>query len=94
MLKRALCPRAFHLGQGACPGALCHLGKTACDSLLVDVVLLLLPPCSTADLQAAAAPPALRSQCFPIAAHMVCEITRCLPAYVPPAAPASNRVAD
>lgn len=96
MLKRALCPHAFHVGLGACLGALCHLGKTACDRLLVDVVLLLLPPRSTADLQAVAASPALCSRCFPIAAHMVCEIIRCLVARMAPAAvaAASSGVAD
>lgn len=92
MLMWTLCPRAFHVGLGACPGALCHLGKIACDSLLVDAVLLLLPPRSTADLQAVAAPPALCSQRFPIAAHMACEITRRSVARV--AAAASSRVAD
>lgn len=84
------------LDLGACPGALCHLGKTACDRLLVDIVLLLLPPRSIADLQAAAAPPAPCSQRSPIAAHMACEITRRSAARVAlaAAAPASSRVAD
>lgn len=96
MPKCALCPRAFHVGLGACPGALCHLGKTACGRLLVDIVLLLLSPHSTADLQAVAAPPALCSQCFPIAAHMACEIIRSSAAHVAlaAAAPVSSGVAD
>lgn len=96
MPKHALCPHAFRVGLGACPGALCHLGKTACDRLLMDVVLLLLPPHNTADLQAVAAPPALCSRRFPIAAHMACEITRHSATHVALAAavPASSGVAD
>lgn len=60
----------------------------------MDVVLLLLPPCITSDLQAVAASPALCSRCFPIAAHMVCEITRRSVARMAPAVPASSGVAD
>lgn len=96
MPKYSLCPHTFHVRLAARPGVLCHLGKTACDRVLVAVVLLLLPPHSTIDLQAVAASPALCCWRFPIAAHMVCETTRCLSACVALAAalPASSRVAD
>lgn len=70
--------------------------ETVSDRRFVDVVLLLLPPRDIADLQAVAAPTALCSQRFLIAAHMACEITQCLAAHVATAAavPATSGVAD